>query len=357
MRLLELRCKDFRCLQDLHFIPGPDVNVIHGLNGHGKTSVLEAVHYAATSKSHRTIHEAELARRGAEGFRVVIKAQRNGGERTIEANWHRGLKRIKVNGVAQTRLSDMLGLVSVVMYSPEDLALVKGTASQRRRFLDMELSQLRPPYLYALQEYRKLLRQRNELLRAEKPDKDLLEVWDEQLARYGERLITDRQWFIDTLTPLARTAYAKIAENERFALNYAADVAEPSSLHDVIASSRDKDLRRQMTTRGPHRDDVSFEVGEVSARSHASQGQQKSVALSIKLAELEVIRESGGSYPILLVDDALSELDEGRTERLVRAVPSGVQSIFTTAVDSFRRLFEGKTISVFEMRNGAMDAN
>ena len=203
MRLTQVVCRTFRRLADVDFAPVPGVNIVSGENAQGKTSLLEAVLYAATTKSHRTAQETELATHGGEGFHLRIEAERGGRAVDIEVNWWRGEKRFKINGVPQTRLSDILGRINVVLFVPDDAALVKGAASVRRRFLDMELSQISPPYLTALQQYRQALRQRNELLRAVNPAGDMIDLWDVQLAQYGRLLCEARAAFVEELSSIA----------------------------------------------------------------------------------------------------------------------------------------------------------
>lgn len=330
MYLTQMKCERFRCLAEVCFAPEPGINVIRGDNAQGKTTLLEAILFAATSKSHRTASEGDLVQYGAEGFSVRTWAQRADREITIEANWWQGAKRFKVNGVAQTRLSDILGRLNVVLFSPEDVELVKGGAASRRRFLDMEISQIDAGYLNALQQYRQVLRQRNELLRVPQPDPSLVAVWDAQLARHGASVITGRAGFIEELSGRAAQAYARIAESESFAVAYQPDVRSPEDLAAVLDKSRDSDIRRRMTQRGPHRDDLEILIGEHPARHYGSQGQQKTAALALRLAELDLVRAHIGEYPVLLLDEVLAELDAHRAERLLGAIGPEVQCIMTT---------------------------
>ncbi len=306
------------------------MNVIQGRNAQGKTSLLESILYLATSKSHRTNTESELVQHGEESFRITGRIQRSDREVTLETNWWKGQKRFKVNGVAQPRMSDLLGHVNIVFFAPEDTALVRGAAAARRRFLDMELSQLYPQYLRALQEYRLLLKQRNELLRQRKPDADMLDVWDTQLAKHGETIIRERSRFVERLSALAADAYSKLADDEAMTLRYKPDIKPGAPYVDVLGASRDKDLRHQITERGPHRDDLEFSIEAKAARRLASQGQQRTAALAVKLAEFEFVREHTGEYPLLMLDDALSELDAARSTRLFTLLPEEAQCFLTT---------------------------
>lgn len=330
MRLLRLHCRAFRSLSEMIFVPGPGLNVIHGDNAQGKTTVLEAILYAATSKSHRTNAENDLSQYGADAFHVQLQAKRSDRDVAIEAHWWNGVKRFKVNGVAQTRLSDILGRVNVVFFSPEDIELVKGGAASRRRFLDMEISQIHPGYLHALQQYRQVLRQRNELLRADRPDPDLLAVWDVQLAEHGSTIIRLREEYLAELSQGASEAYMRIARAEPLTLLYQPDVHSSEDLSAVLAKSQASDIKRRTTQRGPHRDDAEILISGYPARSHASQGQQKTAALALKLAELELVRARAGEYPVLMLDEVLAELDAHRAEQLLEAIPPEVQCILTT---------------------------
>lgn len=340
MRLVDFHCHGFRCLKDVHLEPSEGITLIRGNNAQGKTSILEAILYAATSKSHRTNRETDLVAYDQAGFRLRAQAQRSDREVTIEVNWWDGAKRFKVNGVAQTRISDILGKISVVLFAPEDIVLIKGTAAHRRRFLDMELSQIRPVYLNALQQYRQVLRQRNELLRQSDPGPDLLGVWDEQLAQHGAILVDERAAFVAQLAELGKAAYERIAGGEQIEVRYQPDVPGNESLRAVLEKARASDLRRQMTMRGPHRDDLEVRVAGQPARNFGSQGQQKTAALALRLAEVQLIHSRTGEYPIFMLDEALSELDAERSERLLDALGKEVQCLLTTTdLTSGRELF------------------
>jgi DNA replication and repair protein RecF len=328
MFLTKISSTGFRTLAEICFEPSTGVNIIRGDNAQGKTSILEAILFAATARSHRTNVESELAKHGESWFQIRLQAKRKDRDVAIEANWWKGVKRFKVNGVLQQRISDILGKVNVVLFSPEDLVLVKGSGANRRRFLDMELSQISPNYLGALQQYRQALKQRNELLRGHNPDPDMLDPWDAQLAKYGVVLMRERGAFIAELAERASEAYARIAEGEKFRVTYAADAPE-DELAAVIKKSRLSDIKRGTTTRGPHRDDMSTEIEGQPARSFGSQGQQKTAALSLRLAELNLVKERTGEYPILLLDEVLSELDEKRSRFLFDSLDDGVQCIIT----------------------------
>ena len=330
MFLTHVECRTFRRLSELSFDPVPGLNVLRGGNAQGKTTVLEAVLCAATSKSHRTTSDVELVQRGTDGFRIKASAQRRDRMVDIETNFWRGAKRFKVNGVAQTRISDVLGHLNAVFFSPEDLDLIKGGAAGRRRFLDMELSQICPAYLLALQQYRQTLRQRNELLRGEAPDRDLLDVYDEQLVRHGRAVMEERRAYLAELAPLAAEAYARIAGGESMTAAYCSDVKPGDDFARVLAKSRDHDLRRGQTHRGPHRDEVELMVAGVAAREFGSQGQQKTAALALRLAEHQLAWRRTGEWPVLMLDEVLAELDARRARALFASIGPETQCLVTT---------------------------
>lgn len=355
MRLIAFESRNFRCLTELLFEPESGINVICGNNAQGKTSLLEAILYAATSKSHRTVSDSELVSHGADALRLVAQVHRADRDLTIEAGWWQGAKRFKINGVAQSRVSDILGKMMVVLFSPEDIGLIKGGASGRRRFIDMEMSQVSPPYLHALQRYRQALRQRNELLRGESPDGDVIAAFDDQLSRHGAVIVEERRIFIEQLARHAAEAYARITRGEPMDLRYLPDVPTGVSLAEILKKTRASDIRRQMTTRGPHRDDADIDIANRPARNFASQGQQKTAALALKLAELNLIRERTGEYPILMLDEVLSELDAVRSRLLFDAIAPEVQCLLTTTTVTRPDLVFGSHCTLYSIEGGKLE--
>ncbi|MCC6145462.1 MAG: DNA replication/repair protein RecF [Candidatus Hydrogenedentes bacterium] len=354
MHLTHVQCRHFRCVDAIEFSPAPGRNIIRGANAQGKTSVLEAILYGATSRSHRTASEGELVQHGEPGFQVRLQAQRVDRSVQVEAFWFDGSKRFKVNGVAQSRISDILGRIHLVFFSPEDVDLIKGAASVRRRFLDMELSQISPGDLAALQQYRQVLRQRNELLRTERPDAAMLDIWDVQLTRHGVVLMEERASYLEELSRHATDMYGRIAGDEPLSLRYEPDVKTPGELAAVLAKSQQTDIRRGATGRGPHRDDVSIEIHGRPARQYGSQGQQKSSALAIKLAELELVRGRIGEYPVLMLDEVLAELDDRRAHQLFEAIPEAVQVLTTTTELDHRQEHFGAGWTSYRIDHGQL---
>ena len=354
MHLVELECRGFRCLEPTRFHPGRGINVIRGGNAQGKTSLLEAVLFAATTRSHRTNTDGELPRHGSGEFHVRLAAQRSDREVTVAAHYWQGAKRFKVNGVAQARLSDLLGRIPVVFFCPEDVALVRGGAGVRRRFLDAEISQVDAQYLHALQQFRQVLRQRNELLKQSKPDRAMLDVWDVQLVSSGSKLIRARRTYIQELGVLAAEAYQRISEAEPLLLRYEPDADAGQELEYALDRTRESDMRRGLTSRGPQRDDVLILIGGQPARSFGSQGQQKSAALALKLAEVELVHRRMGEYPLLMLDEVLAELDDARAHRLFEAIGPAVQCLVTTTELEHRPGRFGRATSGFRIVEGSL---
>lgn len=355
MHLTQVRCRQFRCLKSIDMQLAPGLNIIRGGNAQGKTSILEAILYAGTSKSHRTTQDAELVTHTHRDFHIYLEAQRRDRAVALEAHWHNGAKRFKINGIPQPRVSDILGRIQVVFFSPEDIALVKGSAAQRRRFLDMEISQINPGYLQALQQYRQALRQRNELLKTPRPDSALLSVWDAQLAEYGFKVMQDRAAYIQALSQHAEQAHSDIAGEERLTLQYRPNIPLDADYIEALQRGHEQDIRHRNTRHGPHRDDLEMLIEDRPARHFASQGQQRTAALALKLAELEVMREQIEEYPILMLDEVLSELDEDRADRLFSAIDDTVQCIVTTTESRPRKGHYAENAHNFTVHGGHLE--
>ncbi|HOJ67647.1 MAG TPA: DNA replication/repair protein RecF [Candidatus Hydrogenedentes bacterium] len=358
MRLERIYCEQFRRLTRVAVEPAPGLNVFFGGNAQGKTSLLEAVLYAATARSHRATGDRELVQHGADGFFVAIAAVGASGKVEVEARWWQGQKRFRINGATPERLSDLLGRVQVVLFAPDDLELVKGPASVRRRFLDICLSRIHGRYLRALQAYRQSLRQRNALLKGSRPDPTLLDSFDALLARDGATLARDRADWITRLDAVASALYQDLAEQrETLRLRYVPDIRDLDHYLDVLGRSRESDLKAGATTRGPHRDEVQVLVDDHPLDAYGSQGQQKSAALALRLAEAQLTREACGEAPALLLDEIFSDLDERRSERVLDAVPPDAQALVTTArpLETLpRRLQDAR---LFHVRDGEVSSH
>lgn len=370
MRLKRLELYGFRNYEALVLDVQAGVNILTGPNAQGKTNLLEAIHVLALTRSHRTSVDRELIGWDRESARLKADVERRYGNLSLELELTPRGKKAKVNGLEQRKLSGFVGRLNVVLFAPEDLDIVKGSPGVRRRFMDLEIGQVHPGYLHDLLQYNRVLQQRNRLLRTADPDRTpdaVLDVWNEQLATYGVRMMRRRERFIRHLQRLAGEIHAEVTRGaETLSVVYkpsfgdAEQVAgqDDSSLFEQfmlkLTQGKDQEFRRGATLVGPHRDDVSLLIDGRDAQSYGSQGQQRTAALSLKLAELELMREEIGEYPLLLLDDVLSELDPARQTRLIETFHSRVQTfITTTSLDSVN-MSRLKDAAIYHVRRGQL---
>ena len=336
MKIIRAELNHFRSYEACAIEPCEGVNVLLGDNGQGKTNVLEALYLCCTGRSHRTRQDRELIRWGADFASVRVEAERRDGSHEVElALPALGRRRIKISGQEVSRSGELLGHVTGVLFSPEDLRTVKDGPAERRRFVDMALSQIKPAYYYALQRYARALKQRNETLKAiaaQPAFTATLDAWDEQLAAAGAELTRHRREYIEELDRVAAETHRDIADDrERLEIRYLPSVSagdDAPSILEALFAARETDLRRMTTSVGPHRDDVQILVQGRDVRAYGSQGQQRTAALSMRLSELDVMRRQIGEWPMLMLDDVMSELDPGRRRQLVSHL-KGIQTFIT----------------------------
>lgn len=352
MLIERLKLNDFRNYGSLLLRPDGGLNVIVGENAQGKTNAVEAIFLCAFARSHRTAKDSELIRSGHAGGYVGADIRSLTGSTKIELKLKSGeRKQIFINALMAKRTGELIGALNAVMFSPEDLELVKGSPAERRRFMDMELSQLRPAYYYTLQRYNAALKQRNALL---KPDgeadtraiREQLYVWDEQLCLAGAQIMQMRAEFVERLGRIAAQLHKQISGGrEALYVRYAPDVDidrlgggdAQAALSEALYRGALDDIRRGYTSAGPHRDELELTLNGANVRIFGSQGQQRTAALSLKLSELELIKAEKGESPVLLLDDVLSELDEPRQRALLEAM-SGCQTFLTcTTLEGLKR--------------------
>ena len=335
MWVSQLQLTNFRNYARLQLQPDAGLCVLTGDNAAGKTNVLEAVFLCALGRSHRTSRDAELIRESEQAGAVALTLHTRGGTRNISCKLMAGeRKRVLIDGAALSRSGELLGCLNVVMFAPEDLMLVKGGPGERRRFLDMEISQLRPAYYYTLQQYNVALKQRNALLKAE-AETALLEPWDEQLSRLGAAITAERAQFLSELGGIASRLHLQLSGGrETLLLAYQPNLpdVEPdrlsAAMRERLFDALERDRFRGSTSVGPHRDDVAMALDGSDVRVYGSQGQQRTVVLSLKLSELQIMRQLRGESPVLLLDDVFSELDRRRQRMLLDAV-QGCQTFLT----------------------------
>ncbi len=343
MFIRRLRLVGFRNYDQAELSPARGVTVLMGQNAQGKTNLIEAIHLCCLGRSHRTARDGELVRWGTPGAQVSVTVDRRDGPHDVSVQIGADEKRkksIKVNGAQVARVGELMGHVNAVLFSPEDLRLVKDGPEGRRRFLDMEISQAQPAYFYALQRYMRALAQRNALLRRLSEgggDAALLatlDEWDALLVEAGAQVIERRIAYLAKLSPAASEAHAALSGGkEKLTLSYEGRAADGDELYRLLRACRTEDLRRGTTGTGPHRDDYRIVVNGRDARAFASQGQQRTAALSLKLAEIEVLGEMIGESPVLLLDDVMSELDVNRRQMLLSRIEK-VQTLITCTHES-----------------------
>ncbi len=311
--------------QSISFSDG--VNLIYGQNAQGKTNLLESIFLFSAGKSHRNVKDAQLIQAEKDFSRLVLSFCVDLKDKTAEMLlFPDRRKEIRIEGNKLSRLYELMGVFLAVFFCPEDLLLIKGNPSERRRYMDMLISRLRPKYFLHLQRYNKLLEQRNKLLKEPHPDKVMLDVWDEKMAEDAAAILKFRQEFVQKLIPLCEGLHSEISlGKERLHLRYHsfAEGADKAAVIAALERAREKDLQYRMTTVGPHRDDLLVSINEKEVKLFASQGQQRTAALSMKLAEAACIEQETGDVPVLLLDDVLSELDESRQEFVVNKLYHG----------------------------------
>jgi DNA replication and repair protein RecF len=337
VRVDRLWLKDFRNYTDAHLVLAPGgLTVVTGGNGEGKTNLLEAMGYLATLSSFRGAPREAMVRTGAEAAVVRAEGEREGRGLLIEVEIPRvGRDRVLVNRQPLRRTRDLLGALRVSVFAPDDLGMVKGGPVTRRRYLDDGLVAMHPRHDAALADLDRILRQRSSLLRqaAGRLTDDVaatLDVWDAKLGTIGSAVATARAELVGLLQPEVTKSYGQLAASagDEVVLSYTR--SWPGTLEEALAAARTEDVRRGVSTVGPHRDDLALSVNGMPARTHASQGEQRSLALALRLATHALVTETTGSAPVLLLDDVFSELDERRCEALTGHLLSG-QAVLTTA--------------------------
>ena len=350
MQITELTLRSYRSYETLHLAFDPGVQIFLGANAQGKTNIIEALYYAAFGRSHRTSSDAELIRVGADGAHIGLSFRRHDVPGELSFTFARGARRRITYAGERLRQRDLVGILPMVLFSPEDLFLVKGAPALRRRYLDAELSQASPAYYGELLRYTRILKQRNAVLkdiRERLAAPDDLPPWDAQLAKSAAYIVTRRIAAVAQLGALSARVQAVLAAGEELALAYeiagvgAEDFAEDDmteSLHvwynKMLCEGRARDIARAATGVGPHLDDLVLRVGGMSLRSYGSQGQQRTGALALKLAELFYLQENIGEAPILLLDDVMSELDADRRRALLDFIRHEHIQTFITATDA-----------------------
>ncbi len=339
MIIKSIELADYRNYDSLVMQFDRGTNILYGDNAQGKTNILEAIFVAATTRSHKGSKDREIVNFNKEEGHIRTWLEKDGAETRVDMHLRKSKsKGIAIDGQKIKRAAELLGLCNVVFFSPEDLGIIKNGPAERRRFVDMELCQLDGVYLYNLNHYNKIINQRNRLLKdmyLNQGLKETLEVWDMQLVSFGTKIIERRALFVKQLNEIIYGIHRKLSgDKEELQICYEPDAVQ-EAFEEKLSSARDRDIRAKMTSVGPHRDDFSFLVGGVDIRKYGSQGQQRTAALSLKLAEIELVKKITGDNPILLLDDVLSELDSNRQNYLLNSIGE-IQTIITcTGLEEF----------------------
>src|SRR4051794_35119813 len=368
MFIEQLQLRNYRNYEHLEVSFENKVNVILGENAHGKTNVMESIYVLAMAKSHRTSNDKDLIRWDQEYAKIEGRVQKQYSSLPLELIISKKGKKAKCNHMEQRKLSQYVGNMNVVMFAPEDLHLVKGSPQVRRRFIDMEIGQISPVYLHDMSQYHKITQQRNHYLKMlqlkKQSDTTMLDVLTDQFIQHAAKIVEKRYQFLAMLQEWAKPIHSGISRNlEELKIQYkpSLDVSESMDLSKIIDVFKEKfhqiktrEIERGVTLIGPHRDDLLFYVNGRDVQTFGSQGQQRTTALSLKLAEIELIHAEIGEYPILLLDDVLSELDDYRQSHLLNTIQGKVQTfVTTTSVDGIdhQTLREAAT---FQVKSGTM---
>ncbi len=345
MYLTDFSLENFRNYQKVSVKFDPNVNIFIGQNAQGKTNLLEAIYFLALTRSHRTSNDHDLINFQADFAKISGQLFRSQIDLSLELRITAQGKKALINHIEQAKLSNYVGKMNTILFSPEDLNLIKGSPVTRRRFMDLEFGQINPEYLYFLSHYRQVLKQRNNYLKQlnykQATDRVFLQVLSDQLAGLGAEIVQRRINYLKFLNEFAQESHRQIsAKNEKLVISYACSVNgvdETTSTEeiyqkilDVYQSSEEKEIKLGTTLVGPHRDDLVFTIDGKDAHLYGSQGQQRTVVLSLKLAEIQLFEKITHEYPILLLDDVMSELDKTRQNALLNFIHGKTQTFITT---------------------------
>ena len=355
MWIKKIELKNFRNYKNQKLELNKNVNVLYGENAQGKTNIIESIFLCSMGKSFRAKKDKEMIKLDEDSCSVEVEYEKSDREGKIKIEIG-NKKNIFVNDIKIKRLSELLGKINIVIFTPDDIEIIKGGPDQRRKFLDIMISQLRPNYIHILSLYQKTIEQRNNYLKQikeEQKDENLLEIWDEKLAEYAIKICEYRKEFIEKLKPKMEKLHKEITNNkEEIKIEYVTECLDKKIYLDLLKERRKLDILKGFTTKGVHRDDFVIYINGRQLNVYGSQGQQRTSILTLKLAELNLIYDEIGEYPILLLDDFMSELDKSRRESLVQHIKETQVIITCTdklALENFEYLEynvkEGKIIN------------
>ncbi|WP_123052577.1 DNA replication/repair protein RecF [Clostridium sp. JN-1] len=335
MYIKYLKFVNFRNYKETNIELNKNTNIFIGDNAQGKTNILEGIYYCSIGKSQRTSRDKELINWNGKEAYLSLYVVKDRLDKKIEIKiFKEGKKGININSIKVNKMSELMGVLNVVMFSPDDLKIVKESPSYRRKFLDIELCKLSKRYYFNLQQYNKVLTQRNMILKSSNQKQlNMLDIYDEQLSKYGSEIINLRHKYVKKLEEKGKIIHKDITSGkEKLELNYITNVGNVENPREnmlkKLKESRAKDFQRKSTSFGPHKDDFEVKINDMNVRNYGSQGQQRTSVLTIKFASFEIIKDVTGEYPVLLLDDVLSELDASRQKYILNSI-NNIQTFIT----------------------------
>ena len=356
MYIKKVKLENFRNYDNLEVEFKKDFNLIYGNNAQGKTNILEAIYLSAIGKSFQTNKDSEMIKIGKEKAKVEIEYETKDreGKITVEIA---DKKTFFINGIKQKKISDIIGKINIVLFYPDTIDIIKGGPAERRRFLDIMISQLKPNYIHILNKYLKTLDQRNAYLKQIKFDnksKDMLEIWDESLSQLSYQIYTYRSEYIQKIKEKIKVIHNKITncgqQDEKIEISFISSGKSQKDFYENLLRNRENDIRKGYTSTGSHRDDFDIYINDKKVNVYGSQGQQRTSVLSLKLTELNIIQDEIEEPPILLLDDFMSELDENRRNNLTNAIENN--QVFITCTDKI--LVEEKNNTIYHIENAKL---
>ena len=334
MLITNLKIKNFRNYEDLNLKLNKNINIFYGNNAQGKTNIIESIFLCAIGKSFRSNKDKEMIKFNEDFLNIEINYEKSDRDGKIKIDIS-DKKEIYLNGIKTKKLSELIGKINIVLFTPDDINILKNGPKMRRRFLDMMISQLRPNYIYCLNMYAKILEQRNiylKQIKLENKNSEMLDIWDLKLVEFGEKIFNYRKEFIEKIKNKINEIHKKITNNnEKIKIEYISDFKNKENFYSTLKENKKIDIIRGATTKGIHRDDFIIYLNENNVSIYGSQGQNRTAILSLKMSELQVIKDEIGENPILLLDDFMSELDEERRNNLLNNI--GETQVFVTCTD------------------------
>lgn len=353
MYINKIKLLNFRNYEEQEILLNPNINIFYGDNAQGKTNIIESIFLCAIGKSFRTTKDKEMIKFNKENASVFLEYKKIDREGTIKIEIE-NKKNIYINGIKIKKLSELLGKINIVIFTPDDIQILKDGPQKRRRFLDIMIGQLRPNYVHILNLYNKTLEQRNNYLKQikiENKPEEMLEIWDEKLAEYGEKIFLYRNEFIQKIKEKINNIHKNITENkEILKIEYESNCENKDEYLKLLKERKKLDIIKGFTTKGVHRDDFMIYINNELVNIYGSQGQNRTVILSLKIAEMQVIYDEIGEYPILLLDDFMSELDEKRRRNFLENIEN--KQVIITCTDKIEEI--NNEIKLFEVKKGVI---